>query len=134
MWRWLGFAVLLMVTLAALACAGPDKGTDRIIRDIGRDNPLVLCETESHNKEATLEQVKAVREKHEERFFRLPGVITFSAQKLLNQDGRSRVDFIGIIVIVEDRIDWNTLPPFYRIPSCLDGIPVQFDWGYRLSL
>ena len=100
--------------------------------EFGRDDPHMLCRPEEHDREATREQVKALVDKHLDWFFGLPGVFSAGPANLFNEDG-SRTDFIGIYLSVEgEMIDWNAVPPKDRVPGCLDGIPVQFEWGFHL--
>ena len=70
------------------------------------------------------EHIHDVRLRHDSLFWRQPNVRTVG-EGLLADDNGVYSDTGGIIVKVWERVDQNTLPEEDRIPSCIEGVPVQ---------
>ena len=116
----------------AMACgqqaAGPTPQPTRPIED-----PATLCASEADGRTAdpvTEERALAVLREHKERFRRQPSLAGFHVEFLEDADA-SITDDIGIVIRVLEKADQSTLPEQYRIPSCLDGVPVQFQEGFK---
>ena len=85
----------------------------------------------------TPDLIHAVRLVNRGLFRRQPNVWGVGEGIFSNENGE-RLDTIGIIVIVTEKVDQDTLPPEDRIPGCLNGVPVQIEevsdeWCYRVK-
>lgn len=84
--------------------------------------PGYQCGTDS------LERAKKTYEvfKEYKRFFyRYPGAINVDTAFLRNEKTGLRTETWGIVIIVDEKIEEEVLPPDFRIPDSLEGIPVQ---------
>ena len=132
---WSVVALSTIVCLAAglwLAMACGQQTTDPTpeVKERTYDDPATLCASEGENmneEKVTVEQAKAVLDEHRERFLNQPNLVRFGIGHLRDTDGNILWDEIGIFIGVSERVDQSTLPEEDRIPSCLDGVPVQFE-------
>ncbi len=65
-----------------------------------------------------------VRKKYEPLFWSQPNAHSTGLGVFRDENGETTGDW-GIVVWVTRKVDQSTLPPEYRIPDCLEGIPVQ---------
>ena len=131
MWRWLGFAVLLMITLGALACTDPEINEPRAdaTQIVGHDtaiidDPSTLCGSEGAEVltdttiKERLERAREVRLKYDDLLRRQPNVLEVRESYFPGGN-------VGIEVSVREFTNQKTLPPEDRLPGCLDGVPVR---------
>ena len=69
--------------------------------------------------------VRQVLRQYEDLFARQPNFIEATRGLLEDHEG-TPIPIVGILVHVSEEVDQEALPPQDRIPSCLDGIPIQF--------
>ncbi len=55
---------------------------------------------------------------------RYPSVISVGESFLRDEDGK-RTDTVGITLTIQELVDQSTLPETDRLPTCIEGIPVQ---------
>ena len=72
------------------------------------------------------ERARAIRPKYEDMFWRQPNVWGVGIGMMYDERGEW-TGKIGFLISVSEPVDENTLPPWDRIPACLEGVPVQFD-------
>ena len=80
----------------------------------------------------TPEQIHEVRLKYNDLFWRQPNVHGVG-EVLLQNDNGERTEALGIVVTVSKKVDQETLPAADRIPSSLEGVPVQIIQGPQLE-
>ncbi len=125
--RWIAIT-LFSVLLATLACASPPPEEPDIVVDMTRIaywvGPIPDCGTKP-----TREHAEAVWKRYSRKIHDLPNVVSTYVDILRNVLGE-RWDgwVVGIIVGTTEYIDQSTLPPEDRIPECLEGVPVQFEY------
>ena len=78
--------------------------------------------------DATQEYAGQVVDRHRDLIWRHPNVVGFGPSSFEDDDG-SPLDVFGIQITVTEKVDQSVLPEADRIPSCLDGVPVQFVLG-----
>ena len=143
--RWSELAALATLLLAATACVDivieptkvpkkyeyfdqvPTPDPDAPLYVVFED-PSTLCQEEAGTLKVTDERIIDLLHKYEGLFSRQPSYTGRSGGTLMDENGEV-TDILGISVHVEERIDQSTLPPEDRIPSCLEGIPVQIVVG-----
>lgn len=113
-WRF-EFLIILMsaVSLLPAACGLLDEPTK--IADT-----IPVCEMDS-SEEITTEHIRGVERKYEDLFRRQPyfhGI----ANGYYDSEGFTMIN--GIVIEVIKKVDQSELPPEYRIPDCLDGVPI----------
>ena len=93
------------------------------------EDPATLCAPEEGDymtQQPTEEQVEAVYDMLWDKLNRLPEGSSFATGTLLDEHLNS-TDKRGIIVYLRGRKpDQSALPEEDRIPSCVDGVPIQF--------
>ena len=82
------------------------------------------CEEEIMTEPLTYDFMRAVLEKHRELFMRQPGYSAALVMNLLDENGEE-TDREGIVLLVTEETDPSTQEPDDRVPSCLDGVPVE---------
>ena len=137
MWRWWilsGLAAMAAGLWLAMACGQQTTDPTPEVKERTYDDPATLCPSEGENMneekvtvERAVERAKVVLDKHRERFLRQPNLVRFGFGHLRDTDGNFIRDEIGIFIGVSERVDQSTLPEEDRIPSCIDGVPVQFE-------
>ena len=87
-------------------------------------NTLSATEDEYRERSGQVVRANWARFVHDELFWLQPNVYDVSTGFL--RDGKGGwTEAWGITVWVTERVDQLSLPPDYRIPSTLDGVPVQ---------
>ena len=82
------------------------------------------CEEDMMTEPLTREAIKVVQGRYRDLFRRQPHYIGTWVRKLLDESGEE-TDRLGIVVHVEQKTDPETQDAADRIPSCLDGVPVE---------
>ena len=80
----------------------------------------------------TPERIQGVRLKYNDLFWHQPNVYGVG-EGLLQNDNGERTEALGIVVTVSKKVDQETLPATDRIPSSLEGVPVQIIQGPQLE-
>ena len=74
--------------------------------------------------ENTDERIFEVRDKHRDLLRRQPNYLGVGSGNLMDENGE-KTEVRGIILAVTKKVDQSTLPVEDRVPSCLEGVPVQ---------
>ena len=121
--------------LPVIICFAAVLGLSAACGDGAFKDPSTLCETNSSAEEGTVTtapenpddrraRIHEVRLKYDPLFWRQPNVVSVG-EGLLEDENRDATKTTGIVVGVSERTDQSTLPAEDRIPSCLEGVPVQ---------
>lgn len=115
------FLILVMSAVALLlaACGLRDEPTK--IADI-----IPVCEINS-SEEITTEHIREVERKYEDLFRRQP-YFQWIGNGYDDSEGFTEIN--GIVIEVLKKVDQSELPPEYRIPDCLEGVPVLIIEGH----
>ncbi len=76
----------------------------------------------------TFERIHEIRQKYDDLFWRQPNVISVGEGRFRDADGEPCIGpgrKTGIIVRVTAKVNQSTLPVADRIPTTLEGVPVQ---------
>ena len=93
------------------------------------ENPCVTSSlveegTVTATPENTNKRVLEVRDKHFDLLRRQPNFLGISTRYLEDENGE-KTQIRGIILAVTEKVDQSTLPVEDRVPTCLEGVPVQ---------
>ncbi len=125
----IGCFVLALLLAAAMACGQqatntPAHGTPESVWDTHTiKDPATLCGEDE--PAPTRERLGEMVLEYQSTFRRYPHFESFSAGAPLMNDDGEWTDVIGIRILVEVMVDPSTIPPKYRLPECLEGVPVQ---------
>ena len=109
---------LLGLTLV-LASVGAVVGS---LLGFGIIDPGYQCGTESFER---ANKTHEVFEEYKDLFYRYPNRVNVNTEFLRDEDTGVRTETWGIVIIVDEKADEDTLPPERRIPDELEGVPVQ---------
>ena len=137
-WRNKRALVLCLAALAGLvaslaACAAEaEVAPEEQIRIWEECAVTDIDPTESEARQEYYEKVRAVKNKHKERFKRLPNYVSVGVGRMATGQGeelaRQREAYgstVGISVGVLEPVDWSKVPEEDRLGDCLDGVPVK---------
>ena len=139
--RMVVLAVVVVGVLAAglwltMACEQQAADPTPEPLEVRYEDPATLCAPVEGGKmtprKVPIERARAVLDEQRERIRRQPNLVHFGVNRMWDTDG-NRIDEVGIVIGVSEKVDQSTLPEQDRIPGCLDGVPVQFIEGVEIE-
>ena len=91
-----------------------------------------MTEEEIYEQDGKISRASFVQSQYESVFWRQPNIYEISESFLKDETGEW-TDQWGITLWVTEKVDQGTLPPAYRIPEVLEGVPIRISDGEPLK-